>query len=102
MVIYSFLESSNRIGEAVQQMVSLFPDDLELPEKVNQSLADLRLSALKLKTETSRPGSRLNSPAHGSLGRDGNVVQSKVVTQQIIQNAFDIAKAAKCLVSLFQ
>lgn len=82
-------------------MVSLFPDDLELPDKVNQSLADLRLSALKLKTETSRPGSRLNSPAHGSIGRDGSI-QSKAVTQQIIQNAFDIAKAAKCLVSLFQ
>lgn len=65
------------------------------------ALSNLRASAVRLHTEcsqgNSRAGSATSSPLKSPYREHG-----RHVTQQVIQCAYDIAKAAKTLVTMFQ
>ncbi|XP_024131826.1 ARF GTPase-activating protein GIT2a isoform X5 [Oryzias melastigma] len=85
----SFIPCSERIHLAVTEMAALFPKKPRL-EAVRGSLRLLTSSACRLQNEC-----RKVLPSEGSPGPD-----MQLVTQQVIQCAYDIAKAAKQLVTI--
>ncbi|XP_054904913.1 ARF GTPase-activating protein GIT2a isoform X3 [Poeciliopsis prolifica] len=85
----SFASCSERIHVAVTEMAALFPKKPR-SEMVRGSLRLLTTSACRLQNEC-----RKAVPLDGSSGPD-----MQLVTQQVIQCAYDIAKAAKQLVTI--
>ncbi|XP_034026138.1 ARF GTPase-activating protein GIT2a isoform X2 [Thalassophryne amazonica] len=85
----SFMPCSERIHVAVTEMAALFPKKPR-SETVRCSLRLLTSSAYRLQSEC-----RKAVPSEGCLGPD-----MQLVTQQVIQCAYDIAKAAKQLVTI--
>uniref|UniRef100_A0A3Q2PIY2 G protein-coupled receptor kinase interacting ArfGAP 2a n=1 Tax=Fundulus heteroclitus TaxID=8078 RepID=A0A3Q2PIY2_FUNHE len=85
----SFLPCSERIHVAVTEMAALFPKKPR-SETVRGSLRLLTASACRLQNEC-----RKAVPLDGCSGPD-----VQLVTQQVIQCAYDIAKAAKQLVTI--
>ncbi|XP_061585107.1 ARF GTPase-activating protein GIT2a isoform X1 [Cololabis saira] len=85
----SFIPCSERIHVAVTEMAALFPKKPR-SEMVRGSLRLLTSSACRLQTEC-----RKAVPSEGCPGPD-----MQLVTQQVIQCAYDIAKAAKQLVTI--
>ncbi|XP_047238674.1 ARF GTPase-activating protein GIT2a isoform X4 [Girardinichthys multiradiatus] len=84
-----FLPCSERIHVAVTEMAALFPKRPR-SETVRGSLRLLTTSACRLQNEC-----RKAAPLDGCSGPD-----MQLVTQQVIQCAYDIAKAAKQLVTI--
>ncbi|KAG7491115.1 ARF GTPase-activating protein GIT2 isoform X5 [Solea senegalensis] len=85
----SFIPCSERIHVAVTEMAALFPKKPR-SETVRGSLRLLTSSAYRLQSEC-----RKAAPSEGCPGPD-----MQLVTQQVIQCAYDIAKAAKQLVTI--
>ncbi|XP_063753885.1 ARF GTPase-activating protein GIT2a isoform X3 [Eleginops maclovinus] len=85
----SFIPCSERIHVAVKEMAALFPKKPR-SETVRGSLRLLTSSAFRLQSEC-----RKALPSEGCPGPD-----MQLVTQQVIQCAYDIAKAAKQLVTI--
>ncbi|XP_056128794.1 ARF GTPase-activating protein GIT2a isoform X1 [Lampris incognitus] len=85
----SFIPCSERIHVAVTEMAALFPKKPR-SETVRGSLRLLTSSAYRLQSEC-----RKAVPSEGTPGPD-----MQLVTQQVIQCAYDIAKAAKQLVTI--
>ncbi|KAM9810278.1 ARF GTPase-activating protein GIT2a isoform 3-T3 [Neosynchiropus ocellatus] len=85
----SFIPCSERIHVAVTEMAALFPKKPR-SEMVRSSLRLLTSSAFRLQGEC-----RKAVPPEGCPGPD-----MQLVTQQVIQCAYDIAKAAKQLVTI--
>ncbi|XP_069565617.1 ARF GTPase-activating protein GIT2a isoform X1 [Brachyistius frenatus] len=85
----SFMPCSERIHVAVTEMAALFPKKPR-SETVRGSLRLLTSSACRLQSEC-----RKAVPSEGCPGPD-----MQLVTQQVIQCAYDIAKAAKQLVTI--
>uniref|UniRef100_A0A3Q0SJI4 G protein-coupled receptor kinase interacting ArfGAP 2a n=1 Tax=Amphilophus citrinellus TaxID=61819 RepID=A0A3Q0SJI4_AMPCI len=85
----SFIPCSERIHVAVTEMAALFPKKPR-SETVRGSLRLLTSSACRLQSEC-----RKAVPSEGCPGPD-----MQLVTQQVIQCAYDIAKAAKQLVTI--
>uniref|UniRef100_A0AAQ4RQU5 GIT ArfGAP 2 n=1 Tax=Gasterosteus aculeatus aculeatus TaxID=481459 RepID=A0AAQ4RQU5_GASAC len=85
----SFIPCSERIYVAVTEMAALFPKKPR-SETVRSSLRLLTASAYRLQSEC-----RKAVPSEGCPGPD-----MQLVTQQVIQCAYDIAKAAKQLVTI--
>ncbi|XP_070402600.1 ARF GTPase-activating protein GIT2a isoform X4 [Nothobranchius furzeri] len=85
----SFVPCSERIHVAVTEMAALFPKKPR-SDTVRTSLRLLTSSACRLQNEC-----RKAVPAEGGSGPD-----MQLVTQQVIQCAYDIAKAAKQLVTI--
>nr|XP_057927011.1 ARF GTPase-activating protein GIT2a isoform X2 [Doryrhamphus excisus] len=85
----SFIPCSERIHAAVTEMAALFPKKPR-SETVRSSLRLLTSSACRLQSEC-----RKAVPPEGFPGPD-----MQLVTQQVIQCAYDIAKAAKQLVTI--
>uniref|UniRef100_A0A3Q3QTM2 Arf-GAP domain-containing protein n=1 Tax=Monopterus albus TaxID=43700 RepID=A0A3Q3QTM2_MONAL len=85
----SFIPCSERIHVAVTEMAALFPKKPR-SETVGSSLRLLTSSAYRLQSEC-----RKVVPSDGCPGPD-----MQLVTQQVIQCAYDIAKAAKQLVTI--
>ncbi|KAM7017736.1 ARF GTPase-activating protein GIT2a isoform 5-T5 [Tautogolabrus adspersus] len=85
----SFIPCSERIHVAVTEMAALFPKRPR-SETVRGSLRLLTSSAYRLQNEC-----RKALPSEGCPGPD-----MQLVTQQVIQCAYDIAKAAKQLVTI--
>ncbi|XP_076007280.1 ARF GTPase-activating protein GIT2a isoform X5 [Genypterus blacodes] len=85
----SFIPCSERIHVAVTEMAALFPKRPR-SETVRSSLRLLTSSAVRLQGEC-----RKAVPSEGSSAPD-----MQLVTQQVIQCAYDIAKAAKQLVTI--
>ncbi|XP_014674693.1 PREDICTED: ARF GTPase-activating protein GIT2-like isoform X1 [Priapulus caudatus] len=85
----NFVPCSEKIIHAVENMAAIFPSSME-DEAVRGALRQLRASAHNLHTECRRVTEMVAPP------RD-----PQQVTQRIIQCAYDIAKAAKALVTLF-
>ncbi|XP_047447842.1 ARF GTPase-activating protein GIT2a isoform X10 [Mugil cephalus] len=85
----SFMPCSERIHVAVTEMAALFPKKPR-SETVRGSLRLLTSSACRLQSEC-----RKAMPSEGCPGPD-----MQLVTQQVIQCAYDIAKAAKQLVTI--
>ncbi|KAM8885954.1 ARF GTPase-activating protein GIT2a isoform 6-T6 [Spinachia spinachia] len=85
----SFVPCSERIYVAVTEMAALFPKKPR-SETVRSSLRLLTSSAHRLQCEC-----RKALPSEGCPGPD-----MQLVTQQVIQCAYDIAKAAKQLVTI--
>ncbi|XP_042276193.1 ARF GTPase-activating protein GIT2a isoform X8 [Thunnus albacares] len=85
----SFIPCSERIHVAVTEMAALFPKKPR-SETVRSSLRLLTSSAYRLQSEC-----RKAVPSEGCPGPD-----MQLVTQQVIQCAYDIAKAAKQLVTI--
>ncbi|XP_054467387.1 ARF GTPase-activating protein GIT2a isoform X5 [Anoplopoma fimbria] len=89
----SFIPCSERIHVAVTEMAALFPKvwkQKPRSETVRGSLRLLTSSAYRLQSEC-----RKALPSEGCPGPD-----MQLVTQQVIQCAYDIAKAAKQLVTI--
>ncbi|XP_037114160.1 ARF GTPase-activating protein GIT2a isoform X11 [Syngnathus acus] len=84
-----FIPCSERIHVAVTEMAALFPKPPR-SETVRSSLRLLTSSACRLQSEC-----RKAVPPEGCPGPD-----MQLVTQQVIQCAYDIAKAAKQLVTI--
>uniref|UniRef100_A0A8B9JWG6 G protein-coupled receptor kinase interacting ArfGAP 2b n=1 Tax=Astyanax mexicanus TaxID=7994 RepID=A0A8B9JWG6_ASTMX len=84
----SFVPCSERIHQAVTEMATLFPKRPS-SEMVRGSLRLLTSSASRLQGECNRATPADSCPADAQL-----------VTQQLIQCAYDIAKAAKQLVTV--
>ncbi|XP_053181206.1 ARF GTPase-activating protein GIT2a isoform X6 [Scomber japonicus] len=84
-----FIPCSERIHVAVTEMAALFPKKPR-SETVRSSLRLLTSSAYRLQSEC-----RKAVPSEGCPGPD-----MQLVTQQVIQCAYDIAKAAKQLVTI--
>ncbi|XP_037831719.1 ARF GTPase-activating protein GIT2a isoform X8 [Kryptolebias marmoratus] len=84
-----FIPCSERIHVAVTEMAALFPKKPR-SETVRNSLRLLTSSACRLQNEC-----RKAVPSEGGSGPD-----TQLVTQQVIQCAYDIAKAAKQLVTI--
>ncbi|KAM6965488.1 ARF GTPase-activating protein GIT2a isoform 2-T2 [Aplochiton taeniatus] len=84
-----FIPCSERIHVAVTEMAALFPKRPR-SETVRSSLRLLTSSAYRLQSEC-----RKAVPPEGGPGPD-----MQLVTQQVIQCAYDIAKAAKQLVTI--
>ncbi|KAM3868170.1 ARF GTPase-activating protein GIT2a [Diretmus argenteus] len=84
-----FIPCSERIHVAVTEMAALFPKKPRF-ETVRGSLRLLTSSAYRLQSEC-----RKAVPSEGGPGPD-----MQLVTQQVIQCAYDIAKAAKQLVTI--
>uniref|UniRef100_UPI003AAED8B3 ARF GTPase-activating protein GIT2a isoform X1 n=1 Tax=Centroberyx gerrardi TaxID=166262 RepID=UPI003AAED8B3 len=84
-----FIPCSERIHVAVTEMAALFPKKPR-SETVRGSLRLLTSSAYRLQSEC-----RKAMPSEGGPGPD-----MQLVTQQVIQCAYDIAKAAKQLVTI--
>ncbi|CAN9513242.1 unnamed protein product [Ophioblennius macclurei] len=84
-----FIPCSERIHVAVTEMAALFPKRPR-SETVRGSLRLLTSSACRLQSEC-----RKAMPSEGCPGPD-----MQLVTQQVIQCAYDIAKAAKQLVTI--
>ncbi|XP_034727556.1 ARF GTPase-activating protein GIT2a isoform X11 [Etheostoma cragini] len=87
--ISCFIPCSERIHVAVTEMAALFPKKPR-SETVRGSLRLLTSSAYRLQSEC-----RKALPSEGCPGPD-----MQLVTQQVIQCAYDIAKAAKQLVTI--
>ncbi|KFO59665.1 ARF GTPase-activating protein GIT1, partial [Corvus brachyrhynchos] len=85
----SFVPCSEKIHLAVTEMASLFPKKPAL-ETVRSSLRLLNASAYRLQSEC-----RKTVPPE-----PGATVDYQLLTQQVIQCAYDIAKAAKQLVTI--
>ncbi|KAJ8263640.1 hypothetical protein COCON_G00160970 [Conger conger] len=85
----SFIPCSERIHVAVTEMAALFPKRPR-SDTVRGSLRLLTSSAYRLQSECKKAG-----PADSAPGPD-----MQLVTQQVIQCAYDIAKAAKQLVTI--
>ncbi|XP_031752530.1 ARF GTPase-activating protein GIT1 isoform X3 [Xenopus tropicalis] len=85
----SFVPCSEKIHSAVTEMASLFPKKPAL-ETVRSSLRLLNASAYRLQSEC-----RKTIPPE-----PGASVDFQLLTQQVIQCAYDIAKAAKQLVTI--
>ncbi|XP_053131022.1 ARF GTPase-activating protein GIT1 isoform X3 [Hemicordylus capensis] len=85
----SFVPCSEKIHAAVTEMASLFPKKPAL-ETVRSSLRLLNASAYRLQSEC-----RKTVPPE-----PGAAVDYQLLTQQVIQCAYDIAKAAKQLVTI--
>ncbi|KAJ8379348.1 hypothetical protein SKAU_G00001260 [Synaphobranchus kaupii] len=85
----SFIPCSERIHVAVTEMAALFPKKPR-SETVRGSLRLLTSSAYRLQSECKKA-----APADSAPGPD-----MQLVTQQVIQCAYDIAKAAKQLVTI--
>ncbi|XP_056601052.1 ARF GTPase-activating protein GIT2a isoform X7 [Triplophysa dalaica] len=85
----SFIPCAERIYVAVNEMAGLFPKRPRF-ETVRSSLRLLTSSAHRLQNECKKASLLENSPA----------VDMQLVTQQVIQCAYDIAKAAKQLVTI--
>ncbi|KAM3854787.1 ARF GTPase-activating protein GIT1 isoform 4-T4 [Vipera latastei] len=85
----SFVPCSEKIHTAVTEMASLFPKKPAL-ETVRSSLRLLNASAYRLQSEC-----RKTVPLE-----PGAPVDYQLLTQQVIQCAYDIAKAAKQLVTI--
>ncbi|XP_069471375.1 ARF GTPase-activating protein GIT1 isoform X10 [Ambystoma mexicanum] len=85
----SFVPCSEKIHTAVTEMASLFPKKPAL-ETVRSSLRLLNASAFRLQSEC-----RKTIPPE-----PGAPVDYQLLTQQVIQCAYDIAKAAKQLVTI--
>ncbi|XP_061461256.1 ARF GTPase-activating protein GIT1 isoform X2 [Rhineura floridana] len=85
----SFVPCSEKIHAAVTEMASLFPKKPAL-ETVRSSLRLLNASAYRLQSEC-----RKTAPPE-----PGAPVDYQLLTQQVIQCAYDIAKAAKQLVTI--
>uniref|UniRef100_A0ACB8ECI1 Uncharacterized protein n=1 Tax=Sphaerodactylus townsendi TaxID=933632 RepID=A0ACB8ECI1_9SAUR len=85
----SFVPCSEKIHMAVTEMASLFPKKPAL-ETVRSSLRLLNASAYRLQSEC-----RKTVPPE-----PGAPVDYQLLTQQVIQCAYDIAKAAKQLVTI--
>ncbi|XP_074869617.1 ARF GTPase-activating protein GIT1 isoform X1 [Carettochelys insculpta] len=85
----SFVPCSEKIHSAVTEMASLFPKKPAL-ETVRSSLRLLNASACRLQSEC-----RKTVPPE-----PGAPVDYQLLTQQVIQCAYDIAKAAKQLVTI--
>ncbi|XP_067328288.1 ARF GTPase-activating protein GIT1 isoform X2 [Anolis sagrei] len=85
----SFVPCSEKIHAAVTEMASLFPKKPAL-ETVRSSLRLLNASAFRLQSEC-----RKTVPPE-----PGAAVDYQLLTQQVIQCAYDIAKAAKQLVTI--
>eukprot|EP00096_Caligus_rogercresseyi_P012848 TRINITY_DN5514_c0_g1_i1.p1 TRINITY_DN5514_c0_g1~~TRINITY_DN5514_c0_g1_i1.p1 ORF type:complete len:725 (+),score=241.13 TRINITY_DN5514_c0_g1_i1:39-2213(+) len=88
----AFIPCSERIVRAVTDMVVLFPEDLG-NESMRGSLQSLTSAAQNFEAECRML--LLRSQKEGPLS-------SSFVSQQVIQNAFDIAKSTKQLVAFFQ
>ncbi|NWR84706.1 GIT1 protein, partial [Furnarius figulus] len=88
----SFVPCSEKIHSAVTEMASLFPKASGKPalETVRSSLRLLNASAFRLQSEC-----RKTVPPE-----PGATVDYQLLTQQVIQCAYDIAKAAKQLVTI--
>uniref|UniRef100_A0AAY4EVF1 Arf-GAP domain-containing protein n=1 Tax=Denticeps clupeoides TaxID=299321 RepID=A0AAY4EVF1_9TELE len=86
----SFVPCSEKIHSAVTEMASLFPKRPAL-DAVRCSLRLLAASASRLQVEC-----RKAAPSDPSAG----TVDYQLLTQQVIQCAYDIAKAAKQLVTI--
>ncbi|XP_069379902.1 ARF GTPase-activating protein GIT2a isoform X3 [Paralichthys olivaceus] len=84
-----FVPCSERIHVAVTEMAALFPKRPR-SDTVRSSLRLLTSSAYRLQSEC-----RKAAPSEGCPGPD-----MQLVTQQVIQCAYDIAKAAKQLVTI--
>uniref|UniRef100_A0A8C3SSL5 GIT Spa2 homology (SHD) domain-containing protein n=1 Tax=Chelydra serpentina TaxID=8475 RepID=A0A8C3SSL5_CHESE len=85
----SFVPCSEKIHAAVAEMASLFPKKPAL-ETVRSSLRLLSASAYRLQSE-----------CHKTVPPEpGAPVDYQLLTQQVIQCAYDIAKAAKQLVTI--
>ncbi|XP_026859286.2 ARF GTPase-activating protein GIT2b isoform X1 [Electrophorus electricus] len=84
----SFIPCSERIYQAVTEMAALFPKRPS-SETVRDSLRLLTSSA-----------SRLQGECHRAMPPDSCPADTQLVTQQLIQCAYDIAKAAKQLVTV--
>ncbi|CAL8333270.1 unnamed protein product [Arctogadus glacialis] len=89
---HSFVPCSERIHVAVTEMAALFPKKPR-SEIVRGPLRLLTSSACRLQGECRKAG-----PPNGGGGPPGQDMQ--LVTQQVIQCAYDIAKAAKQLVTI--
>ncbi len=87
----AFIPCSERIVRAVTDMVVLFPEE-PLDAGVSSSLSSLTAAATHFETECRVLIVRSQSEP----------LNQGFVTQQVIQCAFDIAKATKQLVALFQ
>ncbi|XP_069817451.1 ARF GTPase-activating protein GIT2 isoform X4 [Dendropsophus ebraccatus] len=85
----SYLPCSERIHVAVTEMAALFPKKPK-SDMVRTALRLLTCSAYRLQTECKK-----TLPIESSPGTD-----IQLVTQQVIQCAYDIAKAAKQLVTI--
>lgn len=85
----SYIPCSERIHVAVTEMAALFPKKPK-SDTVRTSLRLLTSSAYRLQSEC-----RKALPGDSSLPAD-----VQLVTQQVIQCAYDIAKAAKQLVTI--
>ncbi|XP_072557652.1 ARF GTPase-activating protein GIT1 isoform X3 [Paramormyrops kingsleyae] len=90
----SFVPCSEKIHCAVTEMASLFPKRPAL-DAVRCSLRLLAASAARLQGEC-----RKAAPAESSAAPTGPPVDYQLLTQQVIQCAYDIAKAAKQLVTI--
>ncbi|KAI1293570.1 ARF GTPase-activating protein GIT2 [Halotydeus destructor] len=108
----AYLPCAEKIGYSVDSMIQIFPETIQSfttgshEEKVYIALGHLQASAVQLHTEcsrhvsaTSRPGSANNTPTRSPFRE---ATASRDITQQVIQSAYDIAKAAKTLVTMFQ
>uniref|UniRef100_A0A671QA21 ARF GTPase-activating protein GIT2-like n=1 Tax=Sinocyclocheilus anshuiensis TaxID=1608454 RepID=A0A671QA21_9TELE len=85
----SFIPCAERIHVAVNEMAALFPKRPR-SETVRSSLRSLTSSANRLQSECKKAPPLESSPA----------ADVQLVTQQVIQCAYDIAKAAKQLVTI--
>ncbi|TRY88938.1 hypothetical protein DNTS_008508 [Danionella cerebrum] len=85
----SFISCTERIHVAVNEMAALFPKRPR-SEMVRSSLRLLTSSASRLQSECKKASLLESSPA----------ADIQLVTQQLIQCAYDIAKAAKQLVTI--
>ncbi|KAL9980723.1 hypothetical protein ACROYT_G009352 [Oculina patagonica] len=83
-----FIPCSSNIFTAVNDMASLFPEEPDV-DSMRVSLQLMKSSAARLQVECK------------SAVLPGNTVDMAFLTQQVIQCAYDIAKAAKQLVTTF-
>ena len=81
---------SQRIVEAVQSMATVISGSGPSSEQVKSGLQQLTSSAVRLHAECR------------GVGSDGASVSDPQLTQRVIQGAYDVAKATKHLVTLFQ
>lgn len=89
----AFVPCTDNIYQASLQMAYIFPQNVE-PETLRLSLRQLLESAQRLQRECRSLLGGPHSPNHA--GAD-----PRIVTQQVIQCAYDVAKAAKQLVTAF-
>lgn len=86
----SFIPCSEKVYRAVLEMASIFPQSIK-EENIHVALKQLIGSAFRLQAE-----------CKSLLCKHHPQIDHRFITQQVIQCAYDIAKAAKQLVTLFQ